>query len=875
MGLGAEPSHMLTTGPGRPRADGLLLPMPLSEGPQVGNRVPPISPVVGSFSTPVRPADRGARPRVEGKFLYAGDKKLWVRGATYGTFRPDSTGTEFHDQQAVERDFADMVANGLNAVRVYTVPPRWLLDAAERQGLWVMVGIPWEQHITFLDDRKRARAIEERVRAAVRSCATHPATLAYAIGNEIPGPVVRWHGASRIERFIRRLYLAAKAEDPDGLVTYVNYPTTEYLQLPFLDLVCFNVYLEADGAFEGYLARLQNIAKDRPLLMTELGLDSHRHGLEKQAQVLCRQIRASFEGGCAGAFVFGWTDEWHRGGHDIEEWDFGLTTRDRRPKPALAAVREAFAEVPFPKGERWPRISVVVCSHNGARTIRECFEGLRRLEYPDFEVIVVNDGSKDRTAAIASNFGFRVISTENKGLGSARNTGLAAATGDIVAYVDDDAWPDPHWLTYLAAAFLGTTHVGLGGPNIPPPADGLVADCVANAPGAPTHVLLSDREAEHLPGCNMAYRRAALEAIGGFDPRFHAAGDDVDLCWRLQERGWTLGFCPAAIVWHHRRNSVRAYWRQQQGYGRAEALLERKWPEKYNACGHLSWAGRLYGKGLGWGRGRIYQGTWGSAPFQSLYDPVPVSLLSLPLMPEWLLTILALAALSALGPLWSPLLWTIPFLGLATVAPLILAGLGAASASFRGESRSGAERLRRRAVTGCLYLLQPLARLSGRVQFGLTPWRRHGPARLAWPHRRTFSLWSECWQWPAERLNGIEAALRRTDARVRRNGVYDSWDLEVRGGAFGAVRLLLGVEEHGGGRQVFRVRACPRCSPWALVFAGLFGALCIRAALDQAWVVSGVLGSTALWIGLRALRECASAMAAVIHVLEEPWEIRR
>src|SRR5213593_1614366 len=116
----------------------------------------------------------------------------------------------------------------------------------------------------------------------------------------------------------------------------------------------------------------------------------------------------------------------------------------------------------------------------------------------------------------------------------------------------------------------------------------------------------------------MAFRRDALAAIDGFDPRFRVAGDDVDVCWALRERGGTLGFSPAAVVWHHRRNSLRAYWKQQVGYGRAEGLLERKWPEKYNALGHLSWAGRVYGKGLTQllGRaGRIYHGARGSAPF--------------------------------------------------------------------------------------------------------------------------------------------------------------------------------------------------------------------------------------------------------------------
>src|SRR5207245_2021241 len=85
------------------------------------------------------------------------------------------------------------------------------------------------------------------------------------------------------------------------------------------------------------------------------------------------------------------------------------------------------------------------------------------------------------------------------------------------------------------------------------------------------------------------------------DPQFRVAGDDVDVCWQLQKRGWTLGFSPAAVVWHHRRDSVRAYWRQQRGYGRAEALLEAKWPEKYNSAGHLTWTGRVYGRRRGRG----------------------------------------------------------------------------------------------------------------------------------------------------------------------------------------------------------------------------------------------------------------------------------
>src|SRR5437764_5079752 len=114
---------------------------------------------------------------------------------------------------------------------------------------------------------------------------------------EIPSQIVRWLGRRRVERYIARLYRAAKTEDPGGLVTYVNYPPTEYLQLPFLDFMCFNVYLETRTAFDSYLARLQNISGDLPLLMAEIGIDSRTHGEPKQADVLDWQIRTALAAG--------------------------------------------------------------------------------------------------------------------------------------------------------------------------------------------------------------------------------------------------------------------------------------------------------------------------------------------------------------------------------------------------------------------------------------------------------------------------------------------------------------------------------------------------------------------------------------------------
>jgi GT2 family glycosyltransferase len=810
------------------------------------------------------------RPRVAGKFLYAGDEKLWIKGVTYGTFRPDADGINYPSREVVRRDFAAMAAAGINAVRVYTLPPRSLLDEAQRHGLYVMVGLPWEQHIAFLDLPRRAAEIEARLRGAARECAGHPALLGYSIGNEIPPSIVRWHGRRRIERFVRRLYDAVKAQDPAALVTYVNFPTTEYLHLPFLDFACFNVYLESRDRFEAYLARLQNLAGERPLVMAEIGLDSRRQGEAAQAQSIDWQVRTAFAEGCAGTFVFAWTDEWHRGGFEVEDWDFGLTTRGRAPKPALAALREAYAQVPFPEDVSWPRVSVVVCSYNGARTLRDTLEGLARLQYPSFEAIVVNDGSTDATPALAAEYDVRLINTDNRGLSSARNTGWQAASGEIVAYIDDDAYPDPHWLHYIAYRFMTGDWVGVGGPNIAPPGDGAIAECVANAPGGPVHVLVSDREAEHIPGCNMAFWREALAAVGGFDPRYRAAGDDVDLCWRLQQRGGRIGFHAGAMDWHHRRNSLAQYWRQQQGYGKAEALLEQKWYERYSPAGHLGWRGRLYGRGFAspipLGRARVYGGVWGSAAYQALYRPAPVTLLALPLMPEWFLVIAALAILSVLSLSWPPLRISVLLAVFAAAAPLAQAALAASRAAYPEPAKSAGEKLRRWLLTAGLHILQPLARLLGRIRHGLTPWRqRGGPAMVPRPLAR--ETWSEQWHAPELWLGELEARLRGAHAAVRRGGDYERWDLEIRVGALGAARVRLGIEEHEGGRQMARWRMWPRPSSPAAIAAALLAALALGAALDQAWLAALPLGAAAGVLAWRVAADCGRALATIERAL--------
>ena len=832
------------------------------------------------------PRDPGSATRVvaDGKFLRAGAVRFLVKGVSYGTFAPDVRGYQFPSARRIAEDFRQMAELGLNSVRVYTPPSRDLLDEADRNGLRLMVGLPWSQHVAFLDDRRLVRSIRRDIAAQVRALSGHPAVLMFALGNEIPAGVVRWHGRTRVERFLRQLYLDAKWAAPGSLFTYVNFPPTEFLDLSCYDVCAFNLYLHREEELRAYLARLQHVAGDKPLLLAEAGADSTREGAAGQAAITSMHFRAAFEEGASGAVAFTWTDDWWRGGQPVADWSFGLVDRERRPKPAAAAVSAACADAPFaaPVRATWPKVSVVVCAHDAAGTLEDCLTSLERITYPDYEIVLVNDGSRDRTGEIGrAHPRVRVIATPNHGLGAARNTGLAVAEGAIVAYTDADVRVDPDWLTFLVQPLLGSNDiVGAGGPNVVPPDDPPLAQCIARSPGGPTHVLLDDRQAEHVPGCNMAFRREALLAIGGFNPIYRRAGDDVDICWRLQARGWKIGFAASALVWHHHRPSVRGYWRQQVGYGEGETWLMAHHPEKF-LDGMMLWRGRMYSplpfvRSL-WGR-RVNVGVWGTAAFPSVYrtDAHPLSFL--PHSVAWQLTSFALALAAGGVALLGTHGWAAASLlgmGLAGMLTTVAKNVSHALRSEVGSlARRPLGRLRYRATIAYLHLLQPFARAGGRVRGMLAPpevFQPAGPVRSEAGPRpsardagRALLLlsgsvvedrfWSESRTSTARVLTRLVNWLRRS--RVRHTvAVDDGWshdrDVSVLVGRWAWLDLRALVEEHEGGRSLLHVGTHLR--PTA------FGAIA-GAALGIGLIAGGATGIVYRW-------PLASAAAALLTVL--------
>ncbi len=806
------------------------------------------------------PALDGAPVSVGGKFFFVGDHKLYIRGVSYGPFGVADHGFPFPAEATIETDFRLMAELGANTLRTFTVPPRWLLDRAAEHGLRVLVTIPWAQHICFLDGKDVVAEIRGTVRAAAGNLGGHPALLGLLVGNEIPPDIVRWYGPERVRAFLRTLVDDIKQQAPGTLVSYANFPSTEYLDLTeLLDFVSFNVYLHREDALRRYLSRLQNIAEDKPLMLTEFGADSIREGEEHQAELLAMMVRTGFESGAAGCFVFSWTDDWFTGGAQIADWAFGLVDAGREIKPSFRAVQAAYTAPLPPPLEAPPLVSVVVCTYNAERTMDACLESLRTMSYPNYEVVVVNDGSTDRTLDITRAHRdvyeadpdaprFILVDQPNKGLSVARNVGAEAGRGEIIAYTDSDCVPDPDWLSFLVYRFVRSGFVAVGGPNFPPPEASLVPAAVAVSPGGPTHVLLDDEVAEHIPGCNMAFTKQALRELNGFEPIFAAAGDDVDFCWRLQNRGHPVGFSAAATVWHYRRNTVKAYLKQQMGYGKAEALLYFKHPYRFNLLGQSRWLGRIYGElttAVLSRRPVIYFGAFGRGLFQSLYE-APSSLLSyLPFTLEWN----AIGILLFLAGLVSPRVLPIATIPLAIS---IAWSIGTAWSARVDPRFSG---VRARALIAILTYLGPLVRGLQRYLWrlrGFTVIEQVPPTEPRQPPQvdlvdRAFVLryWSEQGHEKESLLAGVMEFLIPRKYLITVDPGWNRWDLEIFRGIWSKARVTVAAENHGGSKRLLNVRSeirLTRVSQLSLGFFAILVTLGVVFAIPEVIAVGTALG---------------------------------
>ena len=288
-------------------------------------------------------ASSANRLHVRGKSLYEGDTKMHVRGVTYGTFRPDEETSDFPSVESVAEDFAGMAANGVNAVRTYTVPPRWLLDLASEHRLYVMVGLPWEEHV----DVPRRPQADRRDRGAR---ARDGALLRGPSGDPLLRDRQRDPGLDRAlarqaaDRALPEAALPRGEERGPGRARHLRELPEHRVPLAAVHRPRVLQRVPRVGPAVRVLPRPAAAHRRRPPAGGHRGrprLAAQLRGGPGAGARLAGPDRLR-RAAAPGMFVFSWTDEWYRGGSEIDDWAFGLVDRNRTPKQALATVGKAY-----------------------------------------------------------------------------------------------------------------------------------------------------------------------------------------------------------------------------------------------------------------------------------------------------------------------------------------------------------------------------------------------------------------------------------------------------------------------------------------------------------------------------------------------------
>jgi O-antigen biosynthesis protein len=785
-----------------------------------------------------------------GKFFCHRGNKFFLKAIRLGV---RGTSLEFEEKLALRKHLSQLQTAHTTALVISGDEAEAVLDIVAHSGLYALIEIEIPAEGLFSRSGLRAAILE--ISNKVRTLRRYPGIIGYLLDCPVDSDALRYFGLERLRRRLGRLDAALRACDNSKIGGLKHRLPTAGLTLREEDFVYAIMPPLDPGDFRACVIRLHNLAEDRPVVLE----------LAEELAGRDEMIECAFGLGAAG-LVVPLNEPGKQTSKVFVPGSLSLKTLGADELLPFLALNGACP----PQPPRAPMVSVVICAYNAERTMRQCLESLNRLDYPNFEVVIVDDGSRDATAQIAGEFpAFRLIRQPNKGLSVARNVGLHAALGDIIAYTDSDCVVDQHWLSFMVRAMLDQGLDACGGPNYAPHEDGWVEGCVAASPGAPSHVLIDDDRAEHLPGCNMVYCKAVLADIGGFDPQFTAAGDDVDICWRLVSAGYTLGYCPSAFVWHFRRNTVRAYYGQQRGYGKAEAMLYFKYPERFNVLGQIKWNGTIPGVArtvpggggirVGWAR-RTEQ-------FQRVYE-APLSVVKVaPMTPEWTLGAAILLLLS-----FSFGLTMIP----ATVA-LAAGPIWAAYYALRARLDKCHRGPMSRLLITWLAYTGPVVRAIARYRFrGIarkytsldTPARQY--PTIDWRRRSILvTYWNDTYTARERMLEQIRKVFVSLGRPVLQGSGWNDFDLLVEANPWARIQFKTADEELGGLKLRTNVAARLRLSTSARVGLAACTTASMSAALFATPFIAVVIGIIAAGATICAISELAAAASLAYHAVEQ------
>ena len=233
-----------------------------------------------------------------------------------------------------------------------------------------------------------------------------------------------------------------------------------------------------------------------------------------------------------------------------------------------------------------PLVSIIIPVRNRPKDISQCLDSLTRIDYPlnRTEIIVVDDGSTDETPKVVSRFAVGLLALkEHRQASYCRNLAARTASGEILAFLDSDCVADRLWLRELVPAFL-ESNLGVLGGLVDSSRHETRLDhyeAVKSSLRVSPWYRRSDQGDRffYVPSCNLLTPRRLFLSLGGFREDLHV-GEDVDYCWRVQDRGYRIEYRPVGKVYHGHRNHPWPFCRRRFEYGTSEPLSQRLYPNR-------------------------------------------------------------------------------------------------------------------------------------------------------------------------------------------------------------------------------------------------------------------------------------------------------
>jgi len=540
---------------------------------------------------------------VHGKFLRRGEDKFLLRA-----MRLPGVGAvlDLSEKFTLRKRLDELAAANVNAMILTEAQAETVLSLASPAGLCAMVEVAIDS--SDFASPVHILATTDRIAKAVRDLRGYPALIGFLLdcsfdvdSNGTPASAKHTPNAVRsaLEAIMRtmrqtdsRFLIALKRRDDHSTVPHSTVPHSMVPQPTGLhpavaltdeDLTFASLAKIDAGDVSPIIYALHEIADARPLVI-EFGEE-----LPGQDEVVAR----AFGFGAAGVVAPAMRRAMSSERQNIRM----LSAGELLPFTHLEG-----SFVPLPAST--PMVSVVVTVRDDERTIAACLESISRLQYPNYEVIVIDDASRDRSVEIAAAApGVRLMRQSSRaGLGTIRNAALHVARGDLIAFTRADCVVDADWLTLAVRAITEDACDAVSGPIFPSQAErGVAAHVLAAIEKVGEKAGAKQSSGEHavqLADRNMLVRKSSLIAVGGFDARFIDEGGDRDLAARMRAAGMALAGCPAGFVWRCGRITLGQFLRQRIRDGRCEAMLAIAAIGSFGAIAQ-AWARRHYSAASG------------------------------------------------------------------------------------------------------------------------------------------------------------------------------------------------------------------------------------------------------------------------------------